>query len=303
MRGFMPLVADVVKTSIQVRVDRMIDSLFAKGSFDFVADFAYPLPSLVIFDLLGIPEEDHATIRDTAKLFWLFPVAMYQQDLELLDRIANQALCAEGTLLRIMDQRRSNPQMDLISSLIRPTEGDESIPDDDIVVMCIFLLMAGHETTANLLSGALLHLLRERAHWDLLRSNPQILGSAVEELLRFISPVLWVARLVRKDVQVGGKWLRAGEEVRVSIGAANHDPTRFDHPERLDLTRTGSSSLAFGYGIHTCLGAALARMETNVALASLLRRAPGIRLLSDSVEYAPIYFFRALKSLPISIAS
>lgn len=301
MRGFMPLVTGVVKQSLENRVDRLIDVLIAKGSSDFVADFAYPLPSLVIFDLLGVSEEDHSTIRDTAELFWQFPAAVYRQDVELLDRIATQALCAEAVILRLLEERRISPKVDLISALARPEAGEDVIPDGDIVVMCIFLLMAGHETTANLLSGSILHLLQEREQWTQLLLNPLLVPGAVEELLRFVSPVLWVPRVVRHDVQLGGHRLSAGQEVRVSIGAANHDPKRFVLPEKLVLSRSGASPVAFGYGLHSCLGAALARMEASTALKGLLRRTPGIRLQTETVEYAPIYFLRALKSLPIAV--
>jgi cytochrome P450 len=168
-------------------------------------------------------------------------------------------------------------------------------------VMCIFLLMAGHETTANLLSGSILHLLQEREQWTQLLLNPLLVPGAVEELLRFVSPVLWVPRVVRNDVQLGGHRLSAGQEVRVSIGAANHDPKRFVLPEKLVLSRSGASPVAFGYGLHSCLGAAMARMEASTALRGLLRRTPDMRLLTESVEYAPIYFLRALKSLPIAV--
>jgi len=197
MRGLMPLVSGVVKQSLENRVDRLIDVLIAKGSSDFVSDFAYPLPAQVIFDLLGIPEEEHATIRDTAEMFWQFPAAVYRQDVELLDRIAALALRSEAVLLRLLEERRISPKVDLISALVRPEVSENAISDNDIVVMCTFLLMAGHETTANLLSGSILHLLQEREHWTQLLLNPLLIPGAVEELLRFVSPVLWVARVVR----------------------------------------------------------------------------------------------------------
>jgi len=301
MRGLMPLVSGVVKQSLENRVDRLIDVLIAKGSSDFVSDFAYPLPAQVIFDLLGIPEEEHATIRDTAELFWQFPAAVYRQDVELLDRIAALALRSEAVLLRLLEERRISPKVDLISALVRPEMSENAIPDDDIVVMCTFLLMAGHETTANLLSGSILHLLQERDHWTQLLLNPLLIPGAVEELLRFVSPVLWVARVVRQDVRLEGHRLYAGQEVRVSIGAANRDPKRFVHPEKLILSRSEGTPIAFGYGLHSCVGAALARMEASAALRGLLLRTPDMRLQTDTFDYAPIYFLRTLKSLPIAV--
>ena len=143
MRAFTPLVAGIVKHSLEDRVERMIDGIINKGSCDFVTEFAYPLPSLIIFDLLGIPEEDYDTIRDTAELFWQFPTAVYKCDTELLDKVAAQALRAEAVLLRLLEERRATPKDDLISALVRPDDREAVIPDEDIVVMCIFLLMAG----------------------------------------------------------------------------------------------------------------------------------------------------------------
>jgi len=155
--------------------------------------------------------------------------------------------------------------------------------------------MAGHETTANLLSGSILHLLQEREHWTQLLLNPLLIPGAVEELLRFVSPVLWVARVVRQDVRLEGHRLYAGQEVRVSIGAANRDPKRFVHPEKLILSRSEGTPIAFGYGLHSCVGAALARMEASAALRGLLLRTPDMRLQTDTFDYAPNLFFTNAK--------
>jgi cytochrome P450 len=167
------------------------------------------------------------------------------------------------------------------------------------VVLCNFLLAAGHETTANLLSGSLRYLLERRELWEQLDAAREMIPTAVEELLRFVSPVLWVSRLPAEDIELDGHLLRKGSRLELGIGAANHDPAEFPNPEQLDFARPKVNSLAFGYGPHFCLGAALARMETQVALSSLLDRIPKVQLGTRHFEYRPLYFLRALKSLPI----
>jgi cytochrome P450 len=168
-------------------------------------------------------------------------------------------------------------------------------------VLCNFLLVAGHETTANLLSGSLRYLLERRELWEQLGAAREMIPTAVEELLRFVSPVLWASRLPAEDFELDGHLLRKGSRLQLGIGAANHDPAEFPNPEQLDFTRPKVNSLAFGYGPHFCLGAALARMETQVALSSLLDRIPKVQLGTRHFEYQPLYFLRALKSLPIVV--
>jgi len=189
----------------------------------------------------------------------------------------------------------------LISMLVHAHTGTTQLPDEDIVVLCNFLLGAGHETTANLLSGSSRYLLEQRELWEQLGSAPEMIPAAVEELLRFVSPVLWVSRVPAEDIEVDGQVLRKGTRVQLGIGAANHDPSEFPNPEQLDFTRQKVNSLAFGYGPHFCLGAALARTETQVALSRLLERIPQIQLGTRHCEYRPLYFLRALQSLPIVV--
>jgi cytochrome P450 len=179
--------------------------------------------------------------------------------------------------------------------------GTAQLSDDDIVVLCIFLLVAGHETTANLLSGSLRCLLEKHQLWEQLRAIPEMIPTAVEELLRFVSPVLWVPRIPAEDVELDGKVLQKGSRVQLGIGAANHDPSEFPNPEQLDFTRPKINSLAFGYGPHFCLGAALARMEAQIALSRLLCRMPQVQLGTRHFEYQPLYILRSLKYLPIVV--
>ncbi len=301
MKAFMPLVNGMIKTSIERRVNELLDGLEREGSCDFMADFAYPLPSNVIFDLLGIPAEDHALIREASEQFVRFPVAVYQSNSEALEQVAEILVQAEAAIMKLVQARRRQPETDLISALVSADSGMDQLPDKDIVIISIFMLVAGHETTANLLGGAMRFLLSDRRQWQMLLGRPELLPGAVEELLRFVSPVLWLARVANEDLEIDGRLVTAGSQILLGVGASNHDPEQFEDPEVLDVTRKNVNALAFGHGIHTCLGAALARMETQSALAALLRRIPRIELRTNEFEYRPVYFLRSLKSLPVSV--
>ena len=301
MNPFGPQAVAEMRGSIEQRVDDLLNEMEQAETCDFVSEFAYPLPSLVIFDLLGVPAEDHETMREAAQASVMFPSTVYKGDFEALEHIAEQLTRAEGVLERLIQQRRREPRKDLISILVHAETGTAQLPDDQIVVLSNFLLGAGHETTANLLSGSLRYLLERRQLWEQLGAAPEMIPTAVEELLRFVSPVLWLSRLPAEDVELDGHLLRKGSRLQLGIGAANHDPAEFPNPEQLDFTRPKVNSLAFGYGPHFCLGAALARMETHVALSSLLERIPQVQLGARHFEYRPLYFLRALKSLPIVV--
>ena len=301
MNAFTPQLVAEMRTSIQQRTDGLLDEMERAETCDFVSQFAYPLPSLVIFDLLGIPAEEHKTMREAAKASVMFPSAVYKGDFGSMEHIAERLAQAQGVLERLIQQRRREPKKDLISILVHADTGTAQLPDDDIVVLCNFLLVAGHETTANLLSGSVRYLLEKRELWEQLSAAPEMIPAAVEELLRFVSPVLWVSRMPAEDIELDGKVLRKGSRVQLGIGAANHDPSEFTDPESLDFTRTKVQSLAFGYGPHFCLGAALARMEAQIALSRLLRRMPQVQLGTNHFVYQPLYFLRALKSLPIRV--
>jgi cytochrome P450 len=199
-----------------------------------------------------------------------------------------------------MLQRRAAPTADLISRLANEGDVNSRLSDDEIIVLCNFLLTLGHEITFNLLAGSVCHLLSERHLWDQLLEHPKILANATEELLRFISPILWIPRKMTKDTELDGHILRKGSRVYLGIGAANHDPSQFTNPDTLDLTRSKPHSLAFGYGSHFSVGLAFAKLETKLALSSLLHNMPDITLGSRVFDYRPIHFLRALKTLQVS---
>jgi cytochrome P450 len=300
-KAMMPLVSEAAATSIESRIDTLLDKMEQVGSCDFATHFAHALPALVVFDLLGVETEHHRAIQEAAAVFWTFPRAVYTADVEALERIAQKLTLVEEILLNLIQRRRANPEKDIISALACLDGALTKVPDAEIVVLCVLLLMAGHETTANLLSGSLRYLLQDRAQWDILVNTRELSSAVVEELLRFISPVLWVSRVLTDDVDIDDYTLLKGSAIRLGIGSANHDPSQFNNPDQLDVARPNPYSLAFGHGLHYCLGAALARIETKLSLSKLIQRFPDIQLSQGEFEYHPVFFMRALKSLLVTV--
>ncbi|MFL6449303.1 MAG: cytochrome P450 [Bryobacteraceae bacterium] len=299
-KAFTPRVIEDLRLLIERRVERLLETVLSEGESDFVAKFAYPLPSLVIFDLLGVPEDYYPVLRASASAFARFPAAIYARDFAVLSDIARHLADTENVLLGLVAARRHLPRSDLISALATVREGADTLTDDEIVVLCNFLLFAGHETTANLLGGSVLHLLQERSLWNQLRDDRALLPNALEELLRFVSPVLTISRVLTEDFECHGTQMKKGDRVQLGVGAANHDPAQFSDSEDLRLDRPNPHSVAFGYGAHYCIGAALARLEAQIALGSLVQHVRDMRLRTETVEYQPVFYLRALKSLPIS---
>jgi cytochrome P450 len=267
---------------------------------DAIAQFAYPLPAIVIGKLLGAPEEGRERFMRWSKTIVDF-VGTGHAD-EARARANEQTLEEFRAFLEpIIHNRRAHPQDDLISILASPDEG-ERLTEDEIVSACIVLLFAGHETTANLIGNGLLALLRHPEQLALLRAEPELMPAAVEELLRYDSPVQRNRRLAMQDMSFGGKEIRQGDSVLVFMGSANRDPARFQDPGALDITRAPNPQMAFGYGIHFCAGAALTRLEAPIALRALLDRFPNVRLSDDFDErWHRNITFRGLQSLELRI--
>lgn len=299
MKAFTPRVIEEMREAISQRVERLLDQTEQSRAFDFVKQFAYPLPSLVIFDLLGVPPEFHQTFRDASSAVLRFSPTIFRNDLAKLEQIAESISRADSVMASLIFQRRTAPQRDLISLLLHELDG--ALSDEEIAVLCNLLVVAGHETTANLLGGSVRFLLQKRELWEQLRSDPGIIGNAVEELLRFVSPVLWISRIPLEDIEFQGHVLRKGTRVLLGIGSGNHDPLEFSDPETLDVGRSKPHSLAFGHGPHYCIGAALAKMEAEIAFSALLRRVPQMQLATERFEYEPTYAVRSLKTLPVTI--
>ena len=297
-KAFTPRIVEQLRPRIHAIVDDLLDHAFARGpEFDLIADLAYPLPVIVIAELLGVPAEDRATFHG-----WSATLAASLDPLvssDLMDRAWVSRDALHAYLRGIIAERRREPRSDLISALVAVEERGDTLREPELVVMCTLLLIAGHETTVNLIGNGTLALLKHPEQLSRLREAPTLISSAVEELLRFDSPVQMTGRLVTEDVQLGGKAIGAGEFVLPLLGAANHDPSQFSEPHQLDITRNPNPHVAFGRGIHFCLGAPLARVEGQIAIGSLVRRCPNLRLNGTPKRRDQITL-RGLESLPVA---
>lgn len=266
---------------------------------ELVTQFAFPLPMLVIARMLGIPEADFRTFRSLANDLAAaidFPVDGLEAFLARVD----QSTADLSVYLRdLAAQRRADPQDDLISALLRSEGDDGKLSEAEFLATCILLLVAGHETTVNLIGNGTLALLRHREQWDALRADPTLAPNATEELLRFDAPVQLTTRLVMEDVEVGELSVPAGTVVHFLLGSANRDEAVFDAPGRLDIRRDVGRIMSFGMGIHFCLGAPLARMEGAIAFETLTREFPEMRLVSDTAMWRPGAVFHGLQELPV----
>jgi cytochrome P450 len=303
-KAFTPRMVEQLRPRIIAIVGELLDRLAARsaaaGLVDLIGDLAYPLPVVVIAELLGVPAEDRMKFHA-----WSSVVAASLDPL-VSESVANQVVDAREVLhtyLRgIIGLRRREPRADLISALVAVEEQGDALSEPELVNMCTLLLIAGHETTVNLIGNGMLALLRHPDELLQLRAEPSLLSSAIEELLRFDSPVQLTARIATEPLEIDGRRIEAGQWILPLLGAANHDPAQFPDPEKLDLTRTPNNHLAFGRGIHFCLGAPLARLEGQIAIGALVRRFPNLELAGEPIRRNQITL-RGLSSLPVAISA
>jgi pimeloyl-[acyl-carrier protein] synthase len=300
-KAFTPRVIDAMRPRIQSIVDTLVDRVRPKGAMDVITDLAYPLPVTVICEMLGVPVDDHEAIKQ-----WSADVA---RSLDAIGMAADSEIAERGRQGRrgladyfrgLVAERRKTIRADLLSLLIAAEEQGDKLTEGELLSTCMLLFIAGHETTVNLIGNGLYALLRHPDQLRLLRDDPSLIQSAVEELLRYDGPVDRTARITNADVELGGRTLPKGSMVLAAIGAANRDPTHFPDPDRLDITRADSRHIAFGFGIHFCLGAPLARVEGQIALGTLLRRLPAVALATPKVEWRESSVLRGLKALPVT---
>jgi len=299
--AFTPRVVENLRPRIQEIVDALLDEVSATGRMELMHDLAAPLPVVVIAQLLGIPVED----RDSFKRWSddLMTIADGSLALAGFPQAERSAGELKDYLRRIFADRRVTPQDDLISGLVAAREQGDRLSDEELFATCVLLLIAGHETTTNLIGNGMLALLRHPDQLNMLRDDPSLIRSAIEELLRFESPVQVTSRVATQDLDIGGKFVRQGQEVSAALGAANRDPEQFDDPDRLDVTRQDNRHVAFGHGIHFCLGAPLARLEGQIAIQTMLRRLRAVRLDIDEPEWRDGIMMRSLKSLPLTFSA
>ncbi|MFZ5817742.1 MAG: cytochrome P450 [Bacillota bacterium] len=298
-KAFTPRVAERLRPSIQETTDHLLDEMAALGGGDLIAAFTYPLPVMVIAALLGVPLADRSKLREWSELLGrTIDTASTFDD----HRAAVPAAVAMGEMLKqIIADRREHPQEDLITGLLRAQEADESLTEDEIIATCVLLLIAGHETTTNLIANGMLALLQHPEQLRALREDPELITPAVEEMLRYDPPAQQTARSVQEDHEWAGQELKKGDQVLLLLAAANRDPAQFPDPTRFDITRQENRHLSFGGGIHFCLGAPLARAEAQIAVLTLVRRFPNLSLAASQVEWLPSLVFRNLKELPVNL--
>jgi cytochrome P450 len=296
-QAFTPRMIEQLRPRIQAIADALLDAVASRGEMDLIDAYAFPLPITVIAEMLGIPAADRDRFRDWSDV--------------LLTAIAPQPMgpavvtAAQGFRQYLdarFEERRRAPSEDLISGLLQVEEEGDKLGREELHGMVYLLLLAGYETTVNLIGSGMLALLEHADQLARLRQDPALLPSAIEELLRFCAPVMMsTLRYAAEDITLGSRNIPKGDMVLIVIGAANRDPARFASPDALDITRAFNKHLAFGHGIHYCLGASLARMEGEIALGTLIRRMPNLRLgvATETLKWRPNFILRGLVQLPV----
>jgi len=283
---------------IQEIVDELVAGVADRGEMEAITEFAYPLPITVIAEMLGVPSSDRNFFRDASQ-----KIAVALGPLEDM-QVALRAMEGRNALVdyfnELIPKRRDSPRDDVLTALLQATEQGDVLTHGELLAMLLLLLVAGHETTVNLIGNGLLALLRNPEQLERLRNEDGIERHAVEELLRYDSPVQMTGRIAKVDMEIGGKPIRAGQPVSTVVASANRDPEVFDDPDALDLEREPCNHLSFSAGIHFCLGAQLARLEGQIALSTVVRRFPNIRLATNDLRYRPAPILRGLDALPVT---
>ncbi len=303
-KAFSPQRAENLRGKIEQVVNRQLDAVEPAGKMDIHHDLAEPLPVTVIAELLGVPEKDRHRLRPwSAAIVKLYELGYTEEQ----TRQASQAVIEFSDYLRgLAEERRRHPQDDLISALVVVEDQGQVLTEDELISNCILLLNAGHEATVNGTTAGMLALFRNPEQLEMLvreaatTKNSPLFKTAIEELLRYDTPLPMFERWVLEDIEYKGHGLKRGQEVGLLYASGNRDARRFDRADTLDLTRKDNPHLTFGLGIHYCLGAPLARLEMQIAFETLLRRFPKIRLATNTVEYGAGFVIRGLRSLPVT---
>ncbi len=301
-RAFVPAAVNRLEPAIEALVDGFLERAEAAGAMDVIGDLAYPLPVAVIGKLLGVPAEDFARLKAWSDdLATVVGTALALPDKH--ERAARSWGAMRDYFASLIAARRAAPPADALGAMIRAREEDARLDEAELVANAVLLLFAGHETTTNLIANATLALLRNPQELARLKRHPELAESAVEEFLRYDGPVQALTRIARAELELSGRRIRPGERLILMLTAANRDPAQFRKPDRLDLAREPNRHIAFGYGIHFCLGAPLARLEARIALSRLVERLPGLALAPTRLEWLNSLVFRGMRALPVSFAA
>jgi cytochrome P450 PksS len=295
-KAFTPSLVEQMRSRTQAIADELLDRIVWTGEMDLIKDFALPLPMTIITEILGVPRKDHDKFHK-----WSQAVVSLTSPSPTL-RVLPSVWKFIRYLRQFFKLRRRDPKDDLVSALIKAEEAGDKLNEDELLAMVFLLLIAGHETTVNLIGNGTLALIENPNEMNKLLSEPSLVKPAVEELLRYTSPVFTTTeRYAREDTTIHGVTIPQGEMTLGVIGSANRDETAFENPNELQITREPNRHLSFGQGIHFCLGAPLARMEAQIAFTTLLQRVPNLRLTkpSSSLHWRPSIFLRGLAALPL----
>jgi hypothetical protein len=301
-QAFTPRIVAHMRERIQALVDDLLDAVQDQGHMDVIADLAVPLPGTVIAEMLGVPRTDQPQFKQ-----WSDEITVGLGGADTIGprteryRIAQESFLALSAYFqdKVAALRRA-PQDHLLSALVQAEAAGDRLTDIELFANCVLLIFAGHETTTNLIGNGLLALLQHPDQLERLRHTPDLMPSAIEEFLRYDSPVQMMSRLATVDVPIAGTQIKHGQRVCLYYAAGNRDPAQFDAPHQLDITRRDNRHLAFGQGVHYCLGAALARLEGQIAINTVLRRLPNLRLATAALEWNPNVILRGLKSLLVT---
>jgi cytochrome P450 len=298
--AFRPKATERLRERAGQIVDAQIDEALERGTMDIIADLALPVPSTVICEMMGVPSADRARFTEwTSAATHLLAAAL--QDPEVVARGVEAAGELAAYFTDLIAERRKSLRDDILSELVRAEEEGDRLSPEELLSQCIGLLIAGFETTIGLIGNGVRALLRNPDQLAALEANPSLIASTVEECLRYDGPILLTIRITRDDTTFGDKTIPANTPVMCLLGAANHDPAHFSRPDVFDIRRKDNDHLSFGGGVHFCLGAHLARMETQAAIGGLVRRVRGLELATNDAVWGRS-LFRVLGSLPVTFA-
>jgi hypothetical protein len=299
-KAFSPKMVQQMHGSIQTVAERLIDNAVAKGGMEFISEFAFLVPITVICEMLGIPSADHEKFRQwsNAMTQTLEPGSITNPSVLHVSNHAGDEL--HDYLEPLVQERRKNPKADLITALVEAEIEGQKLEESEVIGNIMLLLVAGHETTVNLIGNGMFALCKHPDQLKLLKEHPEYIDGAVEEFLRYDSPVQTVRRLAHEDMEFHGQKLHKGDMVIVFLGACNRDPQFFAEPNTLDITRKENKHLSFSQGIHHCLGASLARLEGSIAISTVLKKVPDIRLAEgQKLEHKHPFNLRGLKEMHV----
>ncbi|MCV7343630.1 cytochrome P450 [Mycolicibacterium rhodesiae] len=301
-KAFSPRVVKALEPDITTMVDDLLDKAAETSEFDAIEQLAHPLPVAVICRLLGVPIEDEPQFSSASTLLaqGLDPFATFTGEPQGLEERLKAGMWLRGYLRELLERRRAEPRDDLMSGLIAVEESGDQLTEEEIVATCNLLLIAGHETTVNLIANAILAMLRHREHWTALSADPGLAPNIIEETLRYDPPVQLASRVAGADMQIGDTRIPKGDIMMLLLAAAHRDPAVTERPDDFDPNRNPIRHLAFGHGPHFCLGAPLARMEAAVALTAVTRRFPHARLAAEPT-YKPHVTLRGMARLDVAV--